>query len=332
MNAQPLDDISKAHYYHAASLYGIAPEDLEFIRGYANYVYGFQRNGKEYILRVGHSTNQSYEMAQAEVDWILYLAENKISVAKPILSDADGYVERIELDMGYLNVVAFERAKGAHLDWRNPKTWSDKVIQNWGRITGRMHAVTKSYHPKFKRRYDFLEEWIPEVEEVLENEEKEISEAVMAAFNDVEHHEKTGDSYGLLHSDLHTGNFFVLDDELTIFDFDGCCYTWFISDIAALLYYPIYMSSWDNPEEQTKFIKRYLSNFWNGYETENQLDQYWKEQINVFIKLRDAVLYADLAETPIEQRDTETQGWLDKISDRLLGRIPYVDVYEIWFA
>jgi Ser/Thr protein kinase RdoA (MazF antagonist) len=43
------------------------------------------------------------------------------------------------------------------------------------------------------------------------------------------------DGYGLLHTDLHHGNFFVDEGRITAFDFDDIGYNWFASDIAVLL-------------------------------------------------------------------------------------------------
>lgn len=45
---------------------------------------------------------------------------------------------------------------------------------------------------------------------------------------------KDADSYGLIHNDFNDGNFTVDydNDNITAFDFDDCCYFWFMYDIA----------------------------------------------------------------------------------------------------
>ena len=41
------------------------------------------------------------------------------------------------------------------------------------------------------------------------------------------------DAYGLVHADLHMGNFFVdHSGQMTVFDFDDCCFHWFGYDCA----------------------------------------------------------------------------------------------------
>jgi Ser/Thr protein kinase RdoA (MazF antagonist) len=43
-------------------------------------------------------------------------------------------------------------------------------------------------------------------------------------------------SFGLIHGDLHLGNFFVdvTGNKITLFDFDDCVYGWFMMDNAIL--------------------------------------------------------------------------------------------------
>ena len=48
---------------------------------------------------------------------------------------------------------------------------------------------------------------------------------------------KDDDCYGLIHADIHQGNFFVDEnDNITIFDFDDCHYHWFAYDLAVPLF------------------------------------------------------------------------------------------------
>ncbi len=91
------------------------------------------------------------------------------------------------------------------------------------------------------------------------------------------------------------------------------------------------MAEWKDSKTQERFIKRFLTQFWEGYESKNQLDGYWKEQLNSFVKLRDATLYIDLAgSTPPDQRDEWTKIYLEGIYQRITGRVPYVDVQALY--
>ncbi|MFX0117599.1 MAG: hypothetical protein ACFFB3_23845, partial [Candidatus Hodarchaeota archaeon] len=95
-----------------------------------------------------------------------------------------------------------------------------------------------------------------------------------------------------------------------------------ISEIAVALYYPLYLSPLrQNPAAQKTFLHFFLPVFWEGYERENQLEPFWEETLNTFIKVRDAILYMYL---PAEQ----AQRTLEEIKQRIMGN-SYIDVLKI---
>jgi Ser/Thr protein kinase RdoA (MazF antagonist) len=99
---------------------------------------------------------------------------------------------------------------------------------------------------------------------------------------------KPNESYGLIHFDAHMGNMFV--DErgvITLFDFDDCNYSWFINDIAIVLFYIAL-----GVEDQAAFTRKFMTNFLRGYSLENELDHAWLGEIPSFLKLREIDLYA----------------------------------------
>ncbi len=49
---------------------------------------------------------------------------------------------------------------------------------------------------------------------------------------------KDKDSYGLIHNDLHPGNFLIDGERIHLIDFDGCMYSWYAFDIGNALYLP----------------------------------------------------------------------------------------------
>ncbi|MFX0115039.1 MAG: phosphotransferase enzyme family protein, partial [Candidatus Hodarchaeota archaeon] len=242
MNSQPLNSLSQEYFRQASERYGVNFENLTLIGGLENFVYSFQKNNRDYVLRVGHSTHLSFELVQAEIDWLLYLVDGDVPVTQPVPSDSGAYVEKIVINETYLNVVAFEKVEGQHLDFGTPNEWNKDIIRQWGRNVGRMHALTKNYTPRSSfRRYDF--EPLMDVERLLSHKGKEIVERITSLFHELEELPKTKDSYGLIHSDLHPGNFLVDSKKkkiVCLLDFDRACYKWFISEIAVALYYPLY--------------------------------------------------------------------------------------------
>jgi Ser/Thr protein kinase RdoA (MazF antagonist) len=291
MNDQETGKIPIKYLNRIGDLYGFDPDILSYVGGFENRVYSFSKNNQEYFLRIGDSKHMAFDLVKAEIDWVVYLAGNNIPVVKPVLSENGNYIEKVEIDDGYLNVVLFEKAKGEHLDHRNPQNWSDELIMEYGRTTGKMHALSKSYEVNESKRYEFKPAL--DIEYLLKNEDKRTISIISNHFQEIEKLPKDKEGYGLVHGDLHTGNFFVQDDKITaLLDFDRTCYKWFISEIAVALYYPLYLTHLkENKEEQKKFVKRFLPLYMKGYETENKLDSLWMEKIDIFIKVRDAILF-----------------------------------------
>jgi Ser/Thr protein kinase RdoA (MazF antagonist) len=99
---------------------------------------------------------------------------------------------------------------------------------------------------------------------------------------------KENTSYGLIHQDAHGSNFLV--DEagvLTLFDFDDCVYSWFVNDIAIVLFYTVM-----DAEDWPTFTREFMTHFLWGYRQAHPLDPKWLKEIPCFLKLREIELYA----------------------------------------
>ncbi|MFX0107428.1 MAG: phosphotransferase enzyme family protein [Candidatus Hodarchaeota archaeon] len=310
--------VSEKHLAQACEQYGVASKDLTFVGGIENAVYSFQKDNQTFFLRIGHSKHMTFDLVTAEIDWVVYLLDKNVPAIKPVKSKNGTYVERIGTGKDSYNVVAFEKAEGEQLDFKDPKSWSDSVIKDWGRVVGRMHSVTKDYEPKSSRRYEFQ----PELDLYLvKGESKEVRDCIKSLFQRMHELPKTRDAYGLVHSDMHAGNFFVKDDRISaILDFDRACYKWFISEIAIGLYYPLYVTALrKSSKDQKEYASRFFPIFFEGYSGENHLDSSWLEQLDMFIQVRDAILFMYMP--PSVPEDVN-----EMFRRRILGEDPYADI------
>ena len=57
-----------------AAAYGVSQNDLRFITQVQNYIFAYERDGEEYILRLTPQTHQNPQQVMAEVDWVNDLA------------------------------------------------------------------------------------------------------------------------------------------------------------------------------------------------------------------------------------------------------------------
>ena len=64
--------------------YAIAPDKIHRLDSFESIIYEFEREGKGFVLRIGHSFRKSEALIQGEVDWINHLARGGVSVARAI--------------------------------------------------------------------------------------------------------------------------------------------------------------------------------------------------------------------------------------------------------
>ena len=287
----------------AQQRYGIAPDKIEELGGFESFIYGFEKDGARYVLRLGHSLRRSPDLIRGEVDWINHLAACGAGAARAVHSKAGHLVELIDDGQGeHFLATAFAWAKGGPV-WQNGG-WTELFMLNYGRLIGKMHALTKQYslpNDDWKRpQWDdpIMTDAISALPQ-LDPKVMELAEANMAYLRSLP---AVPDAFGLIHQDAHTGNLFVDENcQITLFDFDDCAYGHFIYDIAMAVFYAI--TNHPNPVE---FCSQFWPKFWQGYCEENQLDSLWLKEILPFMKLREIDLYGVLSR---DYPDLSGDGW-----------------------
>ena len=283
------DVYNEAILAEALARYQVQRENLEDLDGFESFIYGYARDRTGYILRVSHSSHRTWEMIMGEMGWLSYLADHGLSVARPVRSHAGNLVEVIGQKDGssavsqprlgqhtshesrspsYFTAASYERAKG-----QPPKKagWTPELFHSMGRFMGRMHSLAKDFTPSdpaFRRP-----DWDSEVPSTFDDLPETEATVVSRYLELVEHFwglPRCRDSYGLIHVDFHSGNFFVNDGRITLFDFDDCQYSWFVYDIAMSIFYALPVDCVSD-EDIRKGIT-FFQNFMKGYRSENLLD------------------------------------------------------------
>jgi len=302
--------------------YGIAQNQIHSLDTFENFIYEFEHDSQAYILRITHSFRRSESLVLGEVDWINYLAEGGVSVAKAILSESGLFVERIEDQLGgSFLVTAFVKAQG-HAPW---DSWTPELYESYGQMIGRIHTLSKHYQPNqstWKRPdwnnhlFEFVERYLPNSESVVKKKYKDICMHVNTLAKDRE-------SYGLTHQDAHGNNLFVDEmGKITLFDFDECAYNWFINAIAVVLFYIV-----QNAEDWPTFTQEFMSHFLHGYIQACPLDSAWLKEIPNFLKIREfelyAVMYRDFDVNNID--DEWCARFMHNRKSRIEQDVPFID-------
>jgi Ser/Thr protein kinase RdoA (MazF antagonist) len=286
-------------------------------------MYEFQQDGRDYILRLAHSRRRSVELIQGEVDWINYLAAGGAGVARAVLSRQGNLVEAVDDGRGgQFLATAFVKARGDH---PRGAVWTPEFYERYGRALGRIHALTRRYQPADPawRRPDWDDPIMLQVETLLPPSEGLVVERYRELGAYLRALPRDPEGYGLIHQDFHAGNFFV-DDEgrITAFDFDDCVYSWFIYDIAMVLFYSALFA-----EDGRAFTQAFMPCFLQGYRRENALDPAWLAEMPHFLKLREIDLYAvihrsfDLEST----EDRFVAHYMPGRKERIEGEVPVID-------
>ncbi len=303
--------------------YGIKPDNCQELGGFESFMYEFARNGRDYILRVGHSKRRTVELIQGEVDWINYLAAGGAGVARAVLSDAGNLVEMIaDGHGGHFLATAFVKAPGGN-PWQMEK-WDETLFKRYGRLLGRIHRLSRDYelpNPEWKR--PSWDDPIMRVENWLPPEEKVAQEKFMDTIQYLQSLPQDKEGYGLIHQDAHGGNFFVDEDyNITLFDFDDCAYGHYIYDIAMALFYAV-----TNRPDAEEFGPHFFRHFLRGYRQENQLAPHWFAEIPNFLKLREFDLYAVIFRS-FDVNNLDEHAWVATFMNgrkqRLEQDIPYL--------
>lgn len=325
-----LDRYSDAILREAMRRYDIAPGNLSTGEGFESYIYRYTRGGEPFILRLTHTLRRTPELIRGEVDWINYLAARGAMVARAVESARGELVEAIDDGAGErFLATAFTRAPGRP-PWETG--WTPALVETYGRLIGRMHALTKDYEPRDPawRREAWPANSREETERWLSDAEPDILERYLALEQRVSALPRGRDGYGLIHFDAHEANFYVDGETITLFDFDDCCYNWFANDIAMVLFYRV--TNRDDPEAEAA---AFLPDFLLGYRAENWLDPAWAATIPDFMTMREIDLYAIIlrsyglgsdraGEIPHEW----TRNFMRGRRERILAGAPYLD-YDI---
>jgi amicoumacin kinase len=317
-----------------AALFQVETDSLTKIGDFENYIFSGKRGGLEVILRYTHSSHRPYELLFAESDWVAFLKRNGANVYEQFASVSGLYIERKNAADGTeFYIACYEKLPGSQISWRDIEK-DQGLVRKWGEAIGKLHKITKAYQAPDER--EARPHW--DDEELFEIERfKPDVDAKTIAYRDeivmaISRLPKTSDTYGLIHSDLHSGNFHVYERQLYLFDFDDCAYHWFASDIAIPLYYIVFQRDFHEQEGRTEFAQQFFRNFLEGYKKETNLPDGTIESIPFFLKLRDLVLLSVLYKKfDFSQVTDSEKKFFDAVKARVDQQEAIFDVNQISF-
>lgn len=316
----------------AAQCYGVTSGELHPLHGgTASHVYGFSRDGADFVLRITPpDSDLDADAMRAILTWVRALDAHGASVAGPIRSRAGRLVETMISGAATYIVSAVKRAPGILAERLPFAQWSDALFEAWGQTAGRMHAIAQRYHvedaalrrPEWDSVDSCFNAPLP-----AELAETPIAQRRAEARAHLRTLPTDPGSYGMIHGDFHAANFFVEPNTatITVFDFDDCCRGWYIMDIAMALFDMLVVYP---RQDREAFAAHFLTSFARGYTREKALEPFWVTLLPHVLKLLEVNLYAMVY---ADHDPAGTTSWIGKFMagerrERIERGIPYVDL------
>ena len=243
-----------------------------------NFVFRFRdAAGVENYLRLTHPSHRTRELLLGELEFVDYLATNGAPVAAPLRSKAGNLVETIVTPAGEFNAAVFRAVQGQPVKWGTDAE-NRQILFERGRTLGQIHRLSQSYRPAGSPRFHwfhddlFLNPWnhFPESEPAARREYQQVLLFLLSR-------PRTAENYGMIHGDFGSHNTLRLDGKAVAFDFDECCFHWFLFDVAVAI--------WPAAGLPDKLRKAYLQVLLEGYSGEKDLNGDGPAEVGMFCRL-----------------------------------------------
>jgi Ser/Thr protein kinase RdoA (MazF antagonist) len=303
-----------------AKRYGVTSQDLADLGGFESFVYEAIIDGTPTIIKLSHEDRRTLDTLHAEAEFTRYLADHGISVSSALMSPQGNLVEAIDdgVDSRFM-AVAWTIAPGVLPD---VKPTDHDFWHAHGSLLGQSHAATVNYRPSSRART--RPQWddpvnLADSRHIPKTDLKatEEVERLLAALRQLD---RDPSAYGLVHYDAHLYNVHIDDGNLTLFDFDDCSYTWFVNDIAVVLYHSL--MSHDDPAADAALI---WPAFLAGYLSAYDLEPKWFAHIPLLLSWRDHLLYSVLCRSRDSIDDMDVDAWIDRFTVRHESGAPLID-------
>ncbi|CAM3808860.1 phosphotransferase enzyme family protein [Mesobacillus thioparans] len=291
-------------------------EKIRLNGGFHNEVYYLK--GENRILRISdvHKTEKSILQ---ELEWMDFLQKHGVRVPLAEMKIRN-YNGRISTFLEYI--------EGNPVEVTNQAFWNNKTFEKFGRILGRMHALSKTYEVTevYRPVWTKDKQDVFSIKSNLEPGMKRIYEDLIGKLLT---HPIAADTYGLIHNDFHQGNLIVSNQgDIVVIDFDECSYNWFAQDIAVFFYHAYWQQESFNGLTED-FCREFLQSFFAGYQAENLIHEVTINQIPIFLKLREIYLYQlFLHKWDLDQLEEWQKHTLNNLKDVIENQLPYAGIVD----
>ena len=314
--------------FAAAAAFGVDASDCAPLRG-GNFsrVYSLPHAEGPSILRLTPPNPEIDERwMRATLAFMDHLARGGVSVPAPLRSARGELIVSITGAEGTYLAACFERAPGVLGEELPFDVWDFNAFETLGRAVGLFHARARSYQPPPGMERPHWDQ-----SENCFNAGESIADPLLAqrraeAFAAVQALPRDPQGYGLIHADLHGGNFMleVESGRITLLDFDDCAFGWYAMDIAMCLHDFCVITP---QTDKNAFAASFLRCFLQGYLPAHPLDAVWIQRLPLFLKLLETGIYAQVAPYAASSPPDSWVGrFLQGREERIAQGRPFVEI------
>ncbi len=268
--------------YKALEKYDLKVQDVLYIQHSENVTFKVTASGKSYLLRLhkpltpgmgSHGVNP--EVIRSELRWVNSLLRNKLPVPRPIRNHSGGFVTRVTSGDGPLNCSVLGWLDG---DLYTREMESEDTVAQIGRLVGKVHRHSNRWRlpKKFQRPVrdaayfsKVVDSLLPAVDDGRINylDFKAMQTSVQELIQLLPSSRKSRATVGLIHGDLHRGNFIIHNGEIRLIDFSLCAVGHFSYDLGTCLsnispaLHPVFLENYERFFPLPKDFERIIEGF-----------------------------------------------------------------------
>ncbi|RZT23870.1 phosphotransferase enzyme family protein [Fictibacillus sp. BK138] len=274
----------------------------------ANFLFVFKNDGETYFLRFNEVSERELSLLDAEMEILDYLAGTSLRTVRPALSLNGKKVERVEVENGIYYASVFKALPGKQYEINELE--QDQFFI-WGKTLGKLHAEMKKCGEAAPFNRLTWRDHLNSAESFLPMQEIAAKKELACLLNWAETLPVTQENFGLIHYDFELDNQCWEDDVAGILDFDDCAYYWYAADIAYAL----------RDLEDQKMTNPLFAEFVTGYESETMLDADLVEQLPMFNRFHDLMMFVKLLRSVDIPDSADHPEWISNLRKKLVEKI-----------
>lgn len=229
---------------NALRQFPIKVKSLDFIQHGENTTYKVSdTKNNRYLLRIHRMGYHSKDGIIEELKWLERLSKTTEIVSPiPLKTIHNSYIATDNLEIGneQRNVTLLKWVEGRQIQ----KSISNVHVKEIGKLTAELHSNTKN--KKVIHRNYWSSEGLAgpkpfmgpmdSIAGLNSKQQQVLNEARIIVFDRLSKYEKRyPQKMGLIHADLHFGNFFLKNNKISPIDFDDCGYGFHMYDLAVTI-------------------------------------------------------------------------------------------------